>query len=428
MSYTKTTPRYIWFPRSANFSVPPTNFGVQDISTVRSGSKGVNWRRAIRDGNQAGTNFSQDSFVVRAKQDGFAILHTTDFEYEGQSSGPNHSFEQVTGMPVVSGGYTPYSHLSTNLSEIDSASLTLLYKKIRKETSNMNGLQFFGELREAIRMIKRPATALRDGLLNYDRLLRKRKKAIDPRIPLAKKLDIWKDVVAGTWLEASFGWKPLISDSQDIAQTIAKVVSKDDVHTRVRAYVEGELGTNSFSGTNSYNNSSNIGVTTFGFEQTVGGVLYIVGMQVLPASGPFASVDRIRNLFGLTLENFVPTLYELTPWSFLLDYFTNVGDLINSAFTNTANIRWQIRTSRFQTTRTQVSQPFVTQTFNPPFLNFKDFKGRDSATQIVKSSVEREVLTHLELPNIEFRLPGSSYKWANIAALCSPLYHNRFRF
>jgi len=430
MAYTKTTSRYAFFtPNTANFSVPPPG-DIAPIPDVKVGSAVKDWRKIVKAGDQAGSNYSRDSYVVIAKDPGFAVLHTTDFTYEGQTTGPNHAYERVSGYAAISGGRIAYSHGSYNASKVDGEALTRLYKKIRQESSHMNGLQFFGELREAIRMIKRPASALRDGLANYDRLLRKRKESvIKSRVPVAKKLNIWKDVIAGTWLESSFGWKPLIQDSKDIAETIGRIILPDENRTRVRSYQEEDFPSESVGFTNTYNNSTAIRIAGVKDTQTTYGVQYIVGLLMVP-SGPTNSVDRMRRLSGLTLENFVPTLYELTPWSFLLDYFTNVGDIINSAFTNTANVKWQIRTTRIRTTCSVFFEPYILMTvFNPPFYNFIDADGKSCYTEVVKSTMAREVLSHLEIPHIEFSLPGSSFKWANIAALATSRYHltfNRF--
>jgi len=429
MAYTRTQSRFHYFsPNLANFSVPPPDeIGV--LSDVRTGTKVEHWRTAIKAGTQAGSNYSRTSYILNGSSPGFANLVTCDFIYEGQVFGPNYSTEQVSGYPVISGGRVPYDHhLAWDASDVDGEALTLLYKKIRQETSHMNGLQFLGELREALRMIRKPALAIQDGLISYDRLLRKRKESVAKlRIPVSKKLNIWKDVIAGTWLEVSFGWKPLVQDTKDIAETIGRILLPDSGRTRVRAYKEKTSSLEPTATNNSWHNSTILTVTNFTYVDAVYGVQYIVGLKMIPV-GPTSAVNRMRNLSGLTLENFVPTLYELTPWSFLLDYFTNVGDIINSAFTNTANVTWQMRTTRLRTTRTCVSAGGLnTGAFNPPYFNYIDSSFKTAYSSVVKSTVSRQILTHLEIPDISFSLPGSNYKWANIAALASSRYHSTFR-
>lgn len=43
-----------------------------------------------------------------------------------------------------------------------------------------------------------------------------------------------------------------------------------------------------------------------------------------------APVWNNLDLFGFSAKEFVPTLWELLPWSFLVDYFTNVGDILDA--------------------------------------------------------------------------------------------------
>lgn len=426
MAYTRVKYKHVVFGgNSANFSVPYTNLDYY-LPDTTTGSKVERWRKLVKSGDQAGSNYSRESYILKGKTPTSATCTTHDNDLGGAIT-PNYATEIVTGYPAVSGGRIGH-HASENVSAVDGRALVLLYKKIREETSHMNGLQFFGELRESLRMIKRPAAAIREGLLRYDRLLKNRKKSIPSHLPLEKKRHIWKDMIAGTWLEVSFGWKPLVQDTQAIAETIGRTLLPDRMHTRARAYVEDTLSSVSSSQSNTFHNSTTITANHAIEQVTIGGVQYIVGLRLIPY-GPTQALERIRNLSGITLENFVPTLYELTPWSFLLDYFTNVGDIINSAFTNTANVTWQIKSTRLQTTRTVTTIPGLNPfAFVPPYIVYVSSTGTIGGSQMVKSTFQREVLTHLDIPSIEFRLPGSATKYANIAALMSPLYHQRFRF
>jgi len=50
-------------------------------------------------------------------------------------------------------------------------------------------------------------------------------------------------------------------------------------------------------------------------------------ITVLPAGSKFALSN-----FGLGLNDFVPTAYELIPFSFVVDYFSNLNEWVNSHF------------------------------------------------------------------------------------------------
>jgi hypothetical protein len=55
----------------------------------------------------------------------------------------------------------------------------------------------------------------------------------------------------------------------------------------------------------------------------------------LPSSPIGASIARLDKLYGLRPG--VDTLYQLTPWSWLIDYFTNLGDVLENLNTFTTN-------------------------------------------------------------------------------------------
>jgi hypothetical protein len=428
MAYTKVTTRndntsVFWnetittidgsFPGSSG-----SNGQVYSMQGVKSGSARVGWRKVVKDGGDATTFYQRDDYKVEAKEPGFAILvkevhPETPPLWTRTTQGWNGECYPLNAVP--------FSHLATDVSEVDGEALTLLYKKIRSESSHMNGLQFLGELREALHMIKHPADSLVKGIRKYDALLSKRKKGIRPGLPVEKARDIWKDIVAGTWLEVSFGWKPLLMDTKDIAETIARFTLPDSRRTRVRSYKEGLLGSDISSFPTAISGMDVGSVVDFRTE-TRGGVQYIVGLRT-DGSGPVNQLDRLRNLSGLTLENFVPTIWELMPYSFLIDYFVNVGDVITAAFTQTTGVTWKMKTQRTWTTRTIVQDPMFSVP-SPPWTVVK-FSGKKSTTVVVKSSVTRTpIVGPLGIPDFTFSLPGSLNRYANMTALLAGFGRN----
>lgn len=440
MPYTKVNDRYTRTTKGWNETIttsdgtyegPSGTIGqTYTLSSVKQGERKVGYRKIIKDGSDASTFYHRDDYIVEEMNPGVCTLTKVCYPdipplYTKSTSGwVGYLYPQSA---------VPESHLSTDYSAIDGAALTLLYKKIRSETSHMNGLQFFGELKEALRMIKRPASSILNGIKRYDTLLSKRKKGIPSRLSDDRKRHIYQDMVAGTWLEVSFGWKPLLSDTKDIVETIARFTLPDSQRTRVRSYKEGLLGSD-ITGFRDTISGLDVGADVDFRTETRVGVQYICGLRS-NGSGPVNQLDRLRNLSGLTLENFVPTAWELMPYSFLIDYFTNVGDIITSAFTQTAGTTWKVKTVRLRTTRTIIQEPMFTAP-NPPWT-VTNFSGSKSTTKIVKSSVDRTPITWpLGVPDLTFSLPESVNKFANMTALLNgfrskhqppPFYYRRIR-
>lgn len=431
MSYTRTSKRTatvtgtynsLVIPNGSPAFAGPSGFRSQDydLPDTKSGEKVDNWRKKIKLGTDVSSYYLRDSYKIsQLSPCKVVFVRGIDIEY------PWGSKEAVAGggFPYAANAVA-FSHEATDLSKVDGEALTLLYKKVREASSQMNGLQFFGELREALRMIRRPADSIWKGLEKYNTLLTKRKQGIRRKLPRDKKIDIWKDIVAGTWLEVSFGWKPLVSDTQDIAKTLARFTEPDTARTRARAYKEDLLGSSNAFVNDAFCGHSQLAVQVDLRTKTTGGVQYICGLRS-DGSGPSGSLERLRNLSGLTLENFVPTLWELTPYSFLFDYFVNIGDILNSAFTSTVGVTWKMKTQRLVTERVIAQVPFYANL--PPWvvLNMSTTNG---LSQIVKSTMERiPIAGSLGIPNLVFSLPGRTNRYLNIAALLAGSHHSRFR-
>jgi hypothetical protein len=55
--------------------------------------------------------------------------------------------------------------------------------------------------------------------------------------------------------------------------------------------------------------------------------------------------DRLAR-WGFTPSEFIPTAWEILPWSFLFDYFVSVGDFIDASFADTSALKWVSQTRR----------------------------------------------------------------------------------
>lgn len=126
--------------------------------------------------------------------------------------------------------------------------------------------------------------------------------------------------------------------------------------------------------------------------------------------------DNIQDVINASLGWHKPigTLYELVPWSFLFDYFVNIGEMVRTldqpvGVTNQAG--WvTVRSVRSRTVTRK-----LTHLYNDRDMNLKS-KIFSSTTSIVDKQVQRFKLDNIEL-RPTFTLDLDTHQLANICAL-----------
>lgn len=220
----------------------------------------------------------------------------------------------------------------------DNLARANFYKKLREIRTKVQGLTFLGELKETVRMLRRPAAGLQNLAEEYLRALRKRKRAVPKR---------WKKDISGLWLEYAFGWIPLMNDIEDIVKAYKELTHPTQTdHVRSFGKKEYDL-TSALNGEGTGAGVSNLWLdeglywripTAKRTEEHV--VRYSGSVRAQVRSDQWSNYA----LFGFEPTQFIPTAWELCPWSFLVDYFTNIGDLLDASVTSTSNVVYVNRT------------------------------------------------------------------------------------
>jgi len=404
---------------------------------VRSGTKVYGWRKKIKEGSSAGSPFTSDRYFVDK------IQPLSGFQTVVYTNGSN-TYTYAT-YPLSFNGfasdlqYGDFAHVGGVSSDAEAQALSRAYDKIRSESYGANGLLFLGELRETIKLIKRPFAAIQDNTIKYLSALKAarrdvqrrviRRKSESDRFFVKRRLDAVKNAVAGSWLEYQFGIVPAISDIKEIAnEAIGQIYGRDD-KTRLRA-----KSTDTVTVTNAY---AYLVPWTYGHKceqfktvYTRGGVQYVIGLK-RSLSAPTAGLQKAASGFGFQIQNFVPTIYELIPYSFLLDYITNTGDIIEAACTDTTAVSWIVRTQRLSTTtdfREEVGGFRFAPSGDPDFWT-KDQGGELSSLRTIRHvTTTRTIPDTLGIPPFTVSLPGSdSGKWLNVLALLGQSSGYKFR-
>ncbi len=312
---------------------------------------------------------------------------------------------EATGQ--LYGGLLPWiGTASYSSSSVDTDARMKFLKKYREKRTAFQSGTFFGELAEAVHMIRSPAKALRSSLNSYHSVVSKRLKGLGWGGSKRVRQDIADRAVAETWLEYSYGVRPFISDIADAVKVLdASPTSYSEVIS-AQAESDSDYGVlrvfGSFGPMSYWSDLVYKGKVSVRYKGAVSGTI-----------SPPGFAEQI----GVSWSNVLPTVWELIPYSFLVDYFTNVGDIISGVSEGIIRLNWGNKTLRTTVTR-EVSRSAVTHSLNASQNPTSYISVPPNKSEFV--NIERARVTHIGvgLSDFHFRAPGvGSTKWLNIAAL-----------
>lgn len=391
------------FVRPLPDSTSITRYGPIDLSSVKSGSKNPSWRRNIKDGVSATTSYDATHYDFKTRKT-YALLNGFSIP---PGSNPYLVKEQET-IGEVHAGYPDFNYpLLVDATAADNIAKARLYAAIRSAQTKMSGQVFLGELREALHMIKHPLQGLRRGIADY--LVRLDKRARGRHSKSSRKR-----ALQDTWLEYSFGWMPFINDLKDAHEAYQSICNRLQ-HTRVSAV--GVDRSYAYHSDLSMLASPSIYFRIKSVLKREISVKYVAGLSDVVSGKSDASL--VIDSFGLGLNEFIPTAWELLPFSFVTDYFTNVGAILAAVHTDTSNVRWISRTVRSVVTQegnVVLDRAETAKQLGPYFIT-SNFFSSDGKWELQKKRVTRSA-SGLSPPSLTVTCPSfDSLKWVNLAAL-----------
>lgn len=414
MSYTESKPRTFKWQQELGVEGACASNGVTTSnrtvtwSDTKSGESNPNHRKQIALGQNASTDYtkSEKTFLMpRARVD----VYYWDTQCSPKKRAHQWGLDDYAALAIPP---TPNDLTSATA---DNRARSATYKSIQRQQQAFQSLVCIGELGETIRMLTGAARGLRRNLIRHVTTATKVVGRIKRRP--RDTVEAWGKrrarVAADLHLQFVFGARPFFSDigsanawlerRLELVDPSLPVFGRGIDKTNVQTYVAGGAGYRRFR----YCKHTNTEVDVRYYGRVSGRTL-----------GNRALVEA--RLLGFNPANWLPTVYELTPWSFFLDYFSNLGDVVESWSMWQSGVKWMS-----STTVKQRSVEVFYMGWNPintgaPWYatGSLDPQGRHFAAN---KSITRERDRTLEPPSLEFRIPGSGTKWANIAALAVAL-------
>lgn len=386
--------------------------------TRDNGYKLMDWRKRIARGESAITTLSGTKTEIDFVR-GTNHRAVVSFLKYGTSNLWRDVEFSLVGVPALArsqAGLT--ASVSAEKSKARAKAVKAFYKTVKDFNQAFDGGVALAELRETLHMLRNPGA-------NLKRLL-----AEDYVGPLAKRYKGWRKTsqskellraIRSEYLQQVYGWLPFMSDVASAREALSRI--NEEAITRhkftVTGYDEASKPPSALSGGGDswwwhYGEAHEKARWKARFR----GLLE----RKIDGFDPKALNQYRAQQAGLTLSQFVPTLWEWLPWSFLADYFTNIGDILEQSYVDTGGVRWCEYTElewqdRYVTVRPD--EKAFKSYLDPLTCRLKLWKpGVSSRVRTRKSYFQR----YSDIPAVQdfaFELPGKPQQWTNMLALWS---------
>lgn len=380
----------------------------QTVQPSASGYKNPNWRFQIAHLQNACTTFSG---VDYSDDPAPWISLYQEGTYIRQSDGKRVSYvyqAQQIGSVAVTAPSMASDPPSSVITDVTNRCIRDFLKAVDSAQSSFEAGQDLGEWKQTLEAVHHPLNTLRGSILNYFGALKKRRSKYNKNPISLRK------VLADTYLEFHFGWQPLVSD---VAAAIADIGRFRFPAVPVRGHAKGTYASTTsevMGGYNSGINHSHSYSETSSFECRYKGMLR---PRNLGSDGRLSLAQALQ----LTPDKWLPTAWDLLPYSWMSDYFVNIGNIITGlSAAMSIDLAWGVKTTRHRIERqySDVRMPDPFSQFPGYDLSFHVNSAYGGACQTWGRRVERTPLIVSDLvPTLQFSVPGTKYPFYNMGAV-----------
>jgi hypothetical protein len=380
-------------PHVCNFIDSLDSSDITFADTVYLGASPDNWKQELGVGSATSTLIGVKAIVKMpfGTASWYANSATT-FCFNGSGHG------QITGMKL--------SLNDPGAGADDVASSRARAKLLGDYINAVNtwrGGNFLAEIKESTEQFLHPVHSIYNRTWEFAGIVRGLRRF--RRNPL-----VYGKALADAWLAFVFGIKPLIQDANDANAALVRLGSGVDANadrlklrgssrnTKILSVVTEQITPTGWAG----DTWSSVITTKSDFKVRYKGMLV-----ARPNGDAFYPVE-----FGVDLSDYLPAVWEGIPWSFFIDYFVNVQEMLDGlkvVDAALARLDLCVRNAGI----VQVGVPFKSTT-GAPFTTSVSC----GASHSLVVRVSRQVVNEIPYVGFRFKFPGlNSPKWLNIAAL-----------
>jgi hypothetical protein len=274
-------------------------------------------------------------------------------------------------------------------------------KQASSRITSIQGGVLLGELRETIETIRHPLQGIRGLVSSHLARLKKNRRGFNVN-DAKSKVAYLRD----QWLETSYAIKPLLSDVKSAAEAAAKIATRHQTMDTVRGYGEDKVMVAEAHG--SFLSQSILRVA-YDFQIFDISQVHYYGALLVEGSNSQFNLDAL----GLNVDQFLPTLWELIPYSFLADYFANIGQIVEAVSFNTSRLKYWGSSSTARRYFISKVVGDISVKNDPSYITSSVSPGQTSS---VMELFKRSEFPSL-VPSLQFKLPTYAAQWTNISAL-----------
>lgn len=335
---------------------PPTlcNFNhVSGSSTLISGSRTgqsvPNFKSKIRNHQNATSNYEYKALTRYSQR---PLVFTEDIGKQACGLDATNVVRPRRTTALCNPNFTVPSSFPTLRTELRNRAIARVYNKIDTREARINSLVPLIEMKELRGSVKSLAGLVESRLTYLISIL----KRIVSRPKQASAF--LANNVAEQYLTFHFGISPLVTDVAHAAEAFANQLD-DYQHKpyKVVAYERDQWLTSKKGSTGA--SAVPIGHNCSYYQRLEHELLYKLTVGVLPILESSTDFKAFATQFGVSLPSVPSAIWEIIPYSWMVDYFFNIGSLLNTNLRSDVNPYYVVESSRYTIKiNTDFNEPF----------------------------------------------------------------------